>query len=177
MSDKAPKRKAGESQPADIIDLAAFRRSRESSEYIEPSELSDAEMIEVFLSQLSHPSIRMRSSREVGDFVASLLSPVIDDEPTSQQIAWRQRMMGLMVDVDNLDIDQLDDWLARDKPLRAIYSALRQTKDDYEDKAAERVALKELRHLRGGVIHRQETNPYDDERWLQLTEKLAGLKL
>ena len=158
-----------EPQHADVVDLSAARRAREG--YREPDQVSDQEAVELFLSQVS----RMGAPHEpeaLGRYVRKLLGDSKEDSLTEEQIAWRARMLQAMVDIDDVDMDQLDQWLEEDEVLGLMYATLR----DHQhagDRAEERKALMQLRHLRAGVLHRGEIHEAEEARWDTLVRRLG----
>ena len=164
---------SGESEDKDlnnVIDITD--RLRDDDGYLDPEELSDIEVLDAFLSPFRHPSMETRSSSDIAEAVIDQLGHLPDKDFSAQQLAWRSRLMELMVDVDNVDDSVLDDWLENDEPLGLIYEALQKTRGVSEDMGTERKALLELRHLRGGVLNREQANLDDDEQWIRLIHKL-----
>lgn len=157
-------------QDPEVSSLDSTRQHDEN--YVDPENLSDDAVIEAFFSQLVHPSTG-RSSEELARYVELLLSETSDQPPKAVHAAWRKRMIGMSVDVDELEDDELDGWLDNDTPMAAIYAVLRASRDN-EKMISERTALLLLRNLRAGVLRRDEVSEVTGDEWIQLIGRLSA---
>lgn len=144
-----------------------------SSESIKPNELSDKDIVDQFLSQFSHPSA-YRQSSELGEYIQDVLGSRNASSITETDVAWRARIRGLMINVDDLHDDELDQLLNIDEVLKELYDTLKSTRDRAKELREERKALLLLRELRAGVtLGNIDTSEYDNQRWHSLVRRLA----
>lgn len=149
--------------------------SRQDDEFLDPTELADEEIVEQFLSQLSHPSA-MRPSNELGEYIQRIIKPRSNDTLSPQDQAWRDRLLELMTDVDLLSEDELQLLLVSDPILQEIYTRLSATRARAKEFAEERAALVLLREVRAGSFLRNETTPAGDARWSTLIDRLISVE-
>lgn len=162
-----------EEEPSAKVYRPNFGQQYVSPEYIQPDELSDVEIVDQFLAQLSHPSARRQSS-ELGEYLQSVLGGRNSSNMTEEDEAWRSRITGLMIDVDELHDDELTQLLATDEVLRELYDSLRATKEKAKELKEERRALLLLRELRAGITMRNiPTSEFHEQRWHSLVNRLV----
>lgn len=149
--------------------------SRQEDESPDPTELADNEIVEQFLSQLSHPSAS-RPSSELGEYIQRIIKPRAKDTLSSQDQAWRDRMLELMTDVDLLSEDELQLLLASDTILQEIFTRLSATRARAKELTEERAAMVLLREVRAGTFLREETTQAGDARWSALIDRLISIE-
>lgn len=163
---------------ADVIPLARHRAFRgPNSEALDPDKLTDREVIEAFLDEATQ-MIRGRSTEQVGQIVNRRIGGRPEGELNEAQLAWRQRTMGLMIDVDALDDEELDALLAKDHLLQELDDALRRTREKAKELPHERSAMLALRGLRAAVVEKRELQDrHNETHWNELIHHLgrAGL--
>ncbi|MDB5165646.1 MAG: hypothetical protein JWM00_536 [Candidatus Saccharibacteria bacterium] len=148
---------------------------RQDDEPLDPTELADEEVVEQFLSQLSHPSA-LRPSSELGEYIQRIIKPRSKDSLSGQDQAWRDRMLELMIEVDLLSDDELQLLLVSDPILQEIFTRLSATRVRAKELAEERAALVLLREVRAGSFLRNETTPAGDNRWSALINRLISIE-
>lgn len=155
-----------------IVSIEEYLSNHED-ESLDPTELADEEVVEQFLSQLSHPSA-YRPSGELGEYIQRIIKARSNDGLSNQDQAWRDRMLELMVDIDLMDEGDLEVLLASDPILSMIYQRLSTTRTKSKEFAEERAALILLREVRAGSFLRNETTSTGDARWLSLIDRLIA---
>ena len=155
-----------------MSELARKRHEREG--YLDPTELTPSEMLDMFFSQLRHQSLGAYSSSQLGRFVAKHLGTTESDDLNHDQLRWRNRMMEFMVDAADADNETFDRWL-EDEPFVTAYSAIRKivSSRNRAEKEIERTALTKVWNLRAGVLDRDEADSAQDPEWLRLIERLT----
>ena len=149
-----------------------FIGASKSDEYIEPDDVTDAEALDLFFSQLSHPGAN-RSSEELGEYIQRILGNPEEAEQSKENIAWRARMDALQVSVDDLDSTEYDTLVDSDAVFRDIIDTLSSSKEHTKDLHEARKALRLLLNLRAGVIALGEVDPELNVVWHNLIARLA----
>lgn len=170
MAETLPSEVPSDQQPAEVIELDAYRPHDTAGEQLNPADISDQEAVQFFFSEVLHPS----NQRKVGIVVQRMIGDRDSDGLTEIDQQWRKRMSEIMIDADDLDDESLD----ADTPLRTIDATLRSTRERARDLVDERRALRVLRDLRAGVTTREGLDRVrDDARWGELIRKLGGSAL
>lgn len=150
-----------------------FSRRSESDEYIKPEELTNEEIVDQFLAQMTHPSAHRQSS-ELGEYLQSILGGRNSSTIPESENVWQGKIKDIMIDIDDLHDDELSQLLASDEVLRRLYDTLKFTRDRAKELKEERKALLLLRELRAGIIMGNiATTEFHEQRWHGLIGRLA----
>lgn len=150
------------------------RRRHEQEGFVDPSDLTPPEVLDMFFSELRHPSIGAYSSKELSKFISKHLTSSGENELSHDQLRWQARMAELMIDAAGVDDKTFDQWL-NDEPFVTAYTAIRKivSSKHRSEKEAERTALTEVWNLRAGVLNRDEVDSAQDDEWLRLINRLT----
>lgn len=153
------------------------RRLRpENDDEISPDLLDDESAFALFLSQLTHPSTRQMDSHEIGGFIQDLLGAGHDEEWSSRQLAWQNRLMSLERDSDDLADEEfnelIEDGDGFDEPFATIVEALSTGRTSAQSMVEERRALLLLKDLRLGAVDRGLVDEVSNHKWLEIIDRL-----
>ena len=166
MSEQTEPKPSGDTPLEPPINLYDY-----GEDHSDPSELSDDEIHQYFLSQCRHPSASAHSDT-LGEFIQSLLGNIQGEDSSSTQQIWRDRLEALKADIDGFQPDVAKRIVQGDEVLQEMHRLAIATREKAADLHEERRALMYLRDLRAGVISRDLVRDKQTEQWKELLKKL-----
>lgn len=162
MSEAASRPPETNTTPAKI-----FEFKHRTPETIDPSELSEAELVDFFFSYFRHPSTRKQESAVIAQQAYEYLGEQGVEDLSPSSLAWRDAMRQISADIPD---EAYDEMLDTDEVFADIEGLLRSTRDHAKDFRDQRRVLAPLLEFRYGAVGKDIAG--DDEDWEQLLELL-----
>lgn len=156
---------------AEIVYLHEVRKQRRYDGAEDPFELSDAEILDAFLSEANHPTNMTLDTRLIAALDRLLNDSSLEDTNVLQD-EWRTRTKQLQVDVLDLDNDEYDNFMNNDPLAKVIYGILGKTERG-DGHRVRRIALRELLNLRAGMVQQPDLDTEENQaRFAKIVDKL-----